>query len=80
MRLKTKYLILLTNLAATAALTAVGNKILNVSNLVKKTDYNTKVNEIENKIATGHDHDKYITAQEFDKLTENFTARLAKLI
>ena len=80
MRLKTKYLIFLTNLAATAALTAVGNKILNVSNLVKKTDYSTKINEIENKIATGHDHDKYITAQEFDKLTENFTARLAKLI
>ena len=35
MRLKTKYLTLLT-LATTAALTAVGNKIPNVSNLVKK--------------------------------------------
>ena len=46
----------------------------------KKTDYNTKINKIENKITTGHDHDKYITAQEFDKLTGNFTARLAKLI
>ena len=29
-------------------------------NLVKKTDYNKKTNEIENKIATDHDHDKYI--------------------
>ena len=47
--------------------------LLNVSNLVKKT--NTKVSEIENKIANNHDHDKYITTQEFNKLTaENFTA------
>ena len=43
----------------------------------KKTNYNTKISEIENKIATDHDHDKYIAAQEFNKLTsENFTARL----
>ena len=43
----------------------------------KKTNYNTKISEIENKIATNHDHDKYITTQEFNKLTsENFTARL----
>ena len=38
------------------------------SNLVKKTDYNTKISEIEKKI-TDHDHDKYITTQEFNKLT-----------
>ena len=48
-----------------------------VSNLVKKIDYDTKVNEIEKKI-TDHNHDKYITTQEFNKLTaENFAARLA---
>ena len=65
----------ITNLATTAALTAVENKIPNVNNLVKKTDYNTKISETENKIAT--DHDKYITIQEFNKLAaENFTARL----
>ena len=47
-----------------------------VSNLVKKTDYNTKINEMENKI-TNHDHDEYSTTPEFDKLTaENFAARL----
>ena len=64
-------------LATTTALTAVANKIPNVSNLVKKTDYNTKISEIENKITTDHDHDKYITTQEFNKLTlEKFTARL----
>ena len=47
------------------------------SDLVKKTNYNTKINEIAKKI-TDHDHDKYITTQEFNKLTsENFDARLA---
>ena len=42
----------------------------------KKTDYNTKINEIEQK--TSHqNHDKYITTPEFNKLTsENFAARL----
>ena len=41
----------------------------------KKTDYNTKINEIEKKIS-GHYHDRYITTPEFSKLTaENFTAR-----
>ena len=47
----------------TTALSAVKNKIPNVSNLVKKIDYNTKIN-------------KY-TTQEFNKLTsKHFTARL----
>ena len=42
----------------------------------KKPDYNTKINEIEKKIAD-RDHDKYITTPEFNKLTsENFAARL----
>ena len=58
----------ITNLATTAFLTALENKIANVSNLVKKTDYNTKIGEIENKITTDHDHDKYITTKEFNKL------------
>ena len=35
------------------------------------------MSEIENKITTDHDHDEYITTQEFNKLTlETFTARL----
>ena len=37
------------------------------SDLFKKFDYNTKINKIEKKI-TYHNHDKYITAQEFNKL------------
>ena len=37
---------------------------------------NTKINKIEKKI-TYHNHDKYITAQEFNKLTaEKYAARL----
>ena len=45
--------------------------------LVKKTGCNTKINEIENKITTNYDHDKYITTQNFNKLTsDNFAARL----
>ena len=35
----------------------------------KKADYNTKNSEIDNKITTDHDHDKYITTQEFNQLT-----------
>ena len=47
------------------------------SNLVKKkTDYNIKINEIEEKV-NQHDHsNKCITTKEFNKLTsQNFTAR-----
>ena len=45
----------------------------------KKNDYNTKISEIENKITTDHDHDKYITTQELNNITsENFNARLAQ--
>ena len=68
-----------TNLASTAALAATESKILNVRNLVKKTDHNTKISEIESKITTGHDHDEYITAQELNELiSETFTTRLAQ--
>ena len=42
----------------------------------KKTDYNTKLNEIEKKV-TDHNHDKYITTPEFTKFSaEMFTLRL----
>ena len=40
-----------------------------------KNNYNTKINEIKKKI-TDHDHDKYITTQEFNKVTsKNFAAQ-----
>ena len=54
------------------------NKIPAVSNLVKKTDYNTKITEIE-KTLTDHNHDKYIDTQEFNKLAaEVFNVRIAQ--
>ena len=44
----------------------------------KKTDYDTKINETEKKF-TYHNHDKYITTPDFNKLTaENFDGRLAQ--
>ena len=43
---------------------------------LKKTVYNTKITEIENKLID-QNHDKYITTPDFSKLTaENFPARL----
>ena len=49
------------------------------SDLVKKADYDIKIAEIEKKI-TDHDHSsRYITTQQFNKLTaENFTAKLTQ--
>ena len=46
----------ISGLATTFASNDVENKIRNCSNLVKKTDYDTKVKEIEKKI-TDHKHD-----------------------
>ena len=66
------------NLATKTALTAIENKKPHVSNLVKKTDYTTKVTEIENKLHN-HNHDKYITTPEFNKLAADvFSARLSQ--
>ena len=48
-------------------MTAVENKIPNVSNLVRKTDYDIKVGKIEKKL-TDHKHDEYITITEFNKI------------
>ena len=45
----------------------------------KQTDYNTKIKEIENKITTDHDHDNYITSQQFNEVrSQTFTARLTQ--
>ena len=38
--------------------------------LLKKTDYDTKVTEIENKF-NNHNHDKYIDTQGFNKLEQD---------
>ena len=65
-------------LTTNSALIAVENKVPDVSCLVTKTDYNTKISEIERK-NSDHDHDKYITTPEFTNLVAGvFTARLVK--
>ena len=57
-------------------MTAVENKIPDVSSFVEKLDYNKKIDEVEKKF-TDHNHDKYTTTPEFNKLTaETFAARL----
>ena len=55
------------------------NQATDTSDLVKKTDYDTKIDETEKK--NDHDHNnKYITSQEFNKFTSgSFVARLAKV-
>ena len=69
----------ISNFATKPALTTDENKIPDVRSLVKKTDYNKKITEIENKL-TNYNHDKYIDTQEFDKLaTDVFNARLAQV-
>ena len=49
-------------------------KTVDISDLVKKADYDTKVEEIEKKL--DHKNDKCITTQEFNNLmADNFAAR-----
>ena len=66
MKLKMKYLVLLTQLKTKTALNSVENKTPSVSNLVKKkqkkTDSSTKVNEIEKGIT---DHNLIITIYKY---------------
>ena len=64
----------ISSFATTSALTTVKRKIPNVSSLVKRTDYNTKINKIEDKI-TDQINDEHVTTPEFNKLTaEHFAA------
>ena len=56
----------------------MGNQIPDVSSLVKKTIYDTKISELEKKL-TAHNHDKYITTPEFNNMaTSVFNASLAQ--
>ena len=65
-------------LATKSASTAVEYKIPDVSSLVKKTNYDTKISEFENRL-TNHNHEKYITTPEFNTLAADvFNARLAQ--
>ena len=65
-------------LAIKTTLTAVESKIPNISNLVKKTEFNTKITEIEKRL-NNHNHDKYITTWKFNTLGTNlFNTRIAQ--
>ena len=59
-------------------MTAVRNKIPDVSSLVKKTDYDTKTSETENKLMD-HNHDKYITTLELNNFTEEIFAEILQI-
>ena len=61
---------LISNLATKTALTTVGKKVSSTSHLVKKTEYDTKITEIENKL-NNHNHDKYIDISKFNTLATN---------
>ena len=52
----------ITNLATAAGLTTVENKIPKVSNLVKKSDYDAKISEMEN---------NFFSTSDYNKLTSN---------
>ena len=58
-------------------MTAFENKIPNVNNLVKKSDYDTKVDE-NKKLNTDHKHYKYITTPGF-KTAGNLAVRLEQV-
>ena len=59
-------------------MTIVENKIPNITGFVKKTDYNTKITDIEN-VLNNHNHDKYVATSQFNTLAANaFNARLAQ--
>ena len=67
----------ISGLATNSALTAVEKKIPDVSSLLKKTDYNTKISDIEKKIID-RNHDKYITTPKCNTMAADvFNARLA---
>ena len=63
-------------------LTVVENKIPDVSSFVKKTDYGTKISDVEKKTAD-HNHDKYInnkihliTKTDFDAKLQSLSKRI----
>ena len=58
----------ISGLAANSALTAVENKIPDASNLVRKTDYDTKTSDIEK---------KYITTADYNKLLQKILLLIA---
>ena len=72
----------ITNVAATRALTSVENKIPGVIDLVKTTDYNTKIDEIQKKradLASKSDIAYFINEADFDKKLKDVTSNKNEL-
>ena len=68
----------ISGLATKPALIGVENKMPSVTRLVKKTNYDTKISDLEKKLID-HNHGKYFTTLEFNTLVPNvFNARLAE--
>ena len=68
----------ISSLGAKPALTAVQNKFSDVSSLVNKTNYDTKISELEKKLID-HNYNKYITTPQFNTLAASvFNARLTQ--
>ena len=68
----------ISNSATKTALTNIENKIASVSDFVKKTDYNIKITDIENKL-NNHNHAKYIDTSELNRLAADvFNERLVQ--
>ena len=66
----------MTTIVLNTKISEVENKIPHTGSLVTATVLNTKISEVENKTP---DHAKYITTEEFNRLTvKNFDARLEK--
>ena len=64
-------------MATKTALTAVENKIHDVSSLVRKTNFGTKIGELEKKL-TDHNQSKYVTTPECNTIAaDGFNSRLA---
>ena len=70
------------NLATKTALTTVENKIGDISGLVKKSDYNTKITEVENNIKKleAYDTEYYSGKKYFDEETKLFSISTKKKI
>ena len=66
-----------TNLATKTTLNTVDMKVPSVNNLIKKSDYNKKYNEIEKKI-TDHNHNQIILMRkEFAKILKKKIRRIS---
>ena len=59
----------ITNLATTAALTTVENKIPNVSDIVRRGDYDAEIKDIKNKCFTTSDYNKFTNNILDEKIT-----------